>query len=118
MSKKIEDKNKVDKKTISTYEEIDIFDVIKETLLCKGEQVCSNDGFIQKKLLEDSALYLYDLKCNATNKLFVGLTIDRLCLRNGLCHERKDALVKVPCHIYNEVKSINDQYRKSCNQDQ
>ena len=110
--RRIDSNNRVEKELLKTYESIDIFAVIKETLLCKGEKVVSKDFFIPKKLLEDSALYLYELKANSTNKLYIGMTIDKLCLRNDLCHEKSDKLVKVPKEIYDEVKSINDKYRK------
>lgn len=111
MNRRIEPKNRVEKEVIETYESIDLFAVIKETLLCRGERVVSGDLYISKSLLEDSALYLYDLKANSTNKLYVGMIIDKLCLRNDLCHEKSDKLVKVPIEIYEEVKTINDKYR-------
>ena len=109
--RRIDDKNRVDSLTLETYENINLFDVIRETLLCKGVGAVSSNGYISKKLLEDSALYLYDLKANATNRLFVGLTIDRLCQMNGLAHEKSDKCVKVPVDIYNEVSAINNRYK-------
>ena len=111
--KKIEDKDRVDDKTLQTYEEMNLDDIIRETLLCKGEQVVTDDGCIRKSCLEDTALWLYGLKSNATNKLYVGLNIDRMCQRTGLCHEKTDKLVRVPMDIYNEAKAINDSYRKN-----
>ena len=113
MERSIKSANRVEKEIIKTYDSIDIFAVIKETLLCRGEVVVTDDFCVSKKLLEDSALYLYDLKANSTNRLYVGMTIDKLCLRNDLCCDKSDKLVKVPKEIYNEVKSINDKYRKS-----
>ena len=110
--RRIDDKNRVESSTLKTYENINLYDVIRETLLCKGVGVVAS-GYILKKLLEDSALYLYDLKANATNRLFVGLTIDRLCQVNGLAHEKSDKLVKVPMDIYNEVSEINNRYKHS-----
>ena len=83
MDKKIENKDRVSKETIQVYQQINIYDVIKETLLCKGVEICTGDRLVAKKYLEDSALYLYELKANSTNRLHVGLTIDRLCQRNG-----------------------------------
>lgn len=109
--KKVETKNRVDKETLQKYDDINIFDAIRETLLCKGEFVCSKDMFIPKSLIEDSVLYLYDLKSNPTNRLYVGMIIDRQCLQNDLCREKNSKFVKVPKGIYDEVKAINDSYR-------
>lgn len=110
--RRIDDKNRVDASTLEAYENINLLDVIRETLLCKGVGVVNSDRYIYKKLLEDSALYLYDLKANATNRLFVGLTIDRLCQVHGLAHEKSDKLVMVPVDIYNEVNEINNCYKR------
>lgn len=109
--KEIAAKNRVDKETLQKYDDINIFDAIRETLLCKGESVCSKDMFIPKSLVEDSVLYLYDLKSNPTNRLYVGMTIDRQCIQNDLCCEKNSKFVKVPKEIYDEVKAINDSYR-------
>lgn len=111
MERKIENKDRVSKETIQVYQKINIFDVISEALFCKGVEVCTSDRLIEKKLLEDSALYLYELKANSTNRLHVGMTIDRLCQKNGLCTEKGGKWVKVPIAIYNEVKEINDSYK-------
>lgn len=114
MEKKIENKDRVSKETIQVYQQINIFDVIRETLLCKGVEICTSERLVAKKYLEDSALYLYELKANSTNKLHVGMTIDRLCQRNNLCTDRSDKWVRVPNDIYNEVKEINDSYKNRC----
>lgn len=113
MDKKIENKDRVNKDTIQVYQQIDIMDVIRETLLCKGVEVCTNERLVAKKYLEDSALYLYELKANSTNRLHVGMTIDRLCQINGLCVEKSNKWVEVPKNIYDEVKTINDSYKRS-----
>lgn len=110
--RRIDDKNRVDASILEAYENINLLDVIRETLLCKGVGVVNSDRYIYKKLLEDSALYLYDLKANATNRLFVGLTIDRLCQVHGLSHEKSDKLVMVPVDIYNEINEINNRYKR------
>lgn len=112
MDKRIGNKDRVSKETIQVYQQINIYDVIKETLLCKGVEICTDDRLVAKKYLEDSALYLYELKANSTNRLHVGLTIDRLCQQNGLCSEKSDKWVKVPEDIYDEVKAINDRYKQ------
>ncbi len=111
MRRKVDDKNKVSKELLECYEDIDIFDVIREALLCKGEGVVF-DGKIHKKFLEDSALYLYGLKAGATNRLYVGMILDKLSIQNDLADQKSDKYVKVPKEIYNEVKSINDKFSK------
>lgn len=111
MKRKVDDRNKVSKELLECYEDIDIFDVIRETLLCKGEGVVF-DGKIHKKLLEDFALYLYGLKAGTTNKLYVGMTLDKQIIRNDLADQKSDKYVKVPKEIYDEVKSINDKFRR------
>lgn len=118
MERKIENKDRVSKETIQVYQQINIFDVVRETLLCKGVEICTSDRLIAKKYLEDSALYLYELKANSTNKLHVGLTIDRLCQQNGLCSEKGDKWVKVPENIYDAVKEINDRYKQRCSKEE
>lgn len=118
MDKRIENKDRVSKETIQVYQQINIYDVIKETLLCKGVEICTGDRLVAKKYLEDSALYLYELKANSTNRLHVGLTIDRLCQRNGLCSDKGDKWVIVPKDIYCEVKEINDSYKTRCRKEE
>lgn len=52
--KTIEDKNRVDIKTIEKYDEINGHDVIRETLLYKGCELCSEIAsvrYIQKNIL-------------------------------------------------------------------
>lgn len=112
MEKKIENKDRVSKETIQVYQQINIYDVIRETLLCKGVEICTSDRLLAKKYLEDSALYLYELKANSTNRLHVGMSIDRLCQMSGLCTEKGNKWVKVPKSIYDEVKEINDSYKR------
>lgn len=113
--KAIEDKNRVDIKTIEKYDEINGHDVIRETLLYKGCELCSEIAsvqYIQKKYLEETALYLYGLKVNATNKLYVGYVLDRYWRRNDLQPFDMKGYVIVPKDIYNECKKINDSYKK------
>ena len=54
------------------------------------------------------ALILYGLKENTTNKLYIGLHLDRFYLRHGLKSERNG--IKVPIDIYNKVKGLNEKY--------
>lgn len=113
--KTILNQNKVDITTIEKYDEINGHDVIRETLLFKGCELCSNIAsvwYIQKKHLEETALYLYGLKVNATNKLYVGYVLDRYWRRNDLQFFDRKGYVIVPEDIYNECKKINDSYKK------
>lgn len=113
--KEIENKNKVDINTIKKYDEINGHDVIRETLLYKGCEICSEKSsvrYLQKKHLEETALYLYGLKVNATNKLYVGYALDIYWRRNDLLPIDKSGYIVVPEDIYNECKKINDSYRK------
>lgn len=113
--KTILNQNKVDITTIEKYDEINGHDVIRETLLFKGCELCSNIAsvwYIQKKHLEETALYLYGLKVNATNKLYVGYVLDRYWRRNDLQSFDRKGYVIVPEDIYNECKKINDSYKK------
>ena len=114
--KAIENKNKVDINTIKKYDEINGHDVIRETLLFKGCEICSEKAsvrYLQKKYLEETALYLYGLKVNATNKLYVSYALDIYWRRNDLLPTiDKGGYVVVPEDIYNECKKINDSYKK------
>lgn len=114
--KTIEKKNKVDIKTIEKYDEINGHDVIRETLLFKGCEICSEKGsvrYLQKKYLEETALYLYGLKVNSTNKLYVSYALDIYWRRNDLLPMIDNrGYVVVPDDIYNECKKINDSYKK------
>lgn len=113
--KTILNQNKVDITTIEKYDEINGHDVIRETLLFKGCELCSNIAsvwYIQKKYLEETALYLYGLKVNATNKLYVGYVLDRYWRRNDLQPFDMKGYVIVPEDIYNECKKINNSYKR------
>jgi hypothetical protein len=114
--KAIENKNKVDIKTIEKYDEINGHDVIRETLLFKGCEICFEKAsvrYLQKKYLEETALYLYGLKVNATNKLYVSYVLDIYWRRNNLLPIiDKGGYVVVPEDIYNECKKINDSYKQ------
>lgn len=101
--------------TIKKYDEINGHDVIRETLLFKGCEICSEKAsvrYLQKKYLEETALYLYGLKVNATNKLYVSYSLDIYWRRNDLLLTGVGEYVVVPEDIYNECKKINDSYKK------
>lgn len=112
MVRKIQEKDKVCQSDIVNYEDISIMDIIEETLLDRGCQIVSSDMTVSKKELEDTALYLYSLKSNSTNKLYVGIVIDKQCVINDLASDKTSKRVKVPVEIYNKVKQINDSYKK------
>ena len=105
----ISDSNRVDKKLLRVYEDINGFEVIKELLLHKGESVC-RDLRVDKKLLDKMALIVYGLKSNPTNKLHVGFALDRFYRRHNFI--MPNGSIKVPVRIYDEVEEINNQYRR------
>lgn len=105
----ISDGDRAAKELLKVYEDIDGFEVIKELLFHKGESVC-RDLRVDKKLLDQMALIVYGLKSNPTNKLYVGFALDRFYRRHDLV--TPNGSVKVPVSIYDEVKKINNQYRK------
>lgn len=110
----IENKDRVDKNTIEKYDQINGHDVIRETLLFKGCEICyeiASVRYLQKKYLEDTAFYLYGLKVNATNRLYIGYVLDRYWRRNDLQPFDMKGYVIVPEDIYNECKRINESYK-------
>ena len=40
------------------------------------------------------------------------MTLDKKIIRNDLADQKSDKYVKVPKEIYDEVKSINDKFRR------
>lgn len=105
----ISDRDRVNKETLDVYENIDGFEVIKELLLHKGEDICK-DMRVNIKYLEQMALIVYGLKVNPTNKLYVGYALDRFYRRKDLV--TPGGRIKVPVQIFDEVKALNDKYRK------
>lgn len=108
MDRKIKSTDFVDKEQIKVYQEIDGLRVIEELLLFRGLGVIRDDKSITRGHLDDMALILYGLKENTTNKLYIGLHLDRFYLRHGLKSERNG--IKVPIDIYNKVKGLNEKY--------
>lgn len=108
----VNSKNKVAAQDLKTYAEIDGLEVIEELLLFKGESICGGREVrrVSSKLLDDMALVTYGLKSNATNKLYVGMALDKYYQRAGLVH--KSGTIIVPVEIFDRVKEINDQYRQ------
>lgn len=111
MSRLIADKDKIDTQTINKYDEIDGLHVIEEFLLTKGEENYQN--IIPLKELESMALVCYGLKVNATNKLNVGIRLDKYFLRQGMMSTKRTSSVITPKDIWERVKGVNDQFRKN-----
>lgn len=114
MNKKVNTKDFVEKDLIKTYEEIDGLTVIEELLLFKGCEIAGATKIVHKKYLDDMALIVYNLKVNPTNRLYVGMQLDKFYLRNDLVCD--SGRVKVPVEIYNRVKTLNDSYKNKQNQ--
>jgi hypothetical protein len=112
--KKIDRKNFVAEEDIEAYEQIDGLKVIEELLLFKGVEIATATKTVSQKYLDDMALVTYGLKVNATNKLYVGMILDKYYHRAGLVTARGS--IKVPDDIYNRVKELNDSYKTVKNQ--
>jgi len=106
----VSERNRTEKYLIKVYEDIDGYEVIKELLLHKGEDVCK-DLRVDKILLDQMALIVYGLKSNATNKLYVGFALDRFYKRHDLV--TPNGSIKVPVKIYDEVVETNNRYRRN-----
>lgn len=114
MEKIVNTKDFVPADIIKTYQQINGHDVIEELLLFKGVEVAGAARVVHKKYLEETALVLYGLKVNATNKLYVGLHLDKYYRRAGLVCD--SGRIKVPSDIYDKVKKLNDSYKTPDNQ--
>lgn len=107
---KIDKNNFITPDQIKTYEQIDGLKVIEDLLLFKGVEIAGANKTVSAKLLDDMALVSYGLKVNATNKLYIGLNLDKFFRRAGLvCDSGK---IKVPIDIYNRVKELNEGYKQ------
>ncbi len=108
--KYIQDKDKVEIEYIKTYEQIDGLQVIEDLLLFKGVGIVDAKKTVSQKMLDDMALITYNLKVNQTNRLYVGMYLDKFYHRAGLiCDSRR---IKVPADIYDKVKEVNDRYKQ------
>lgn len=107
--KTVNEKDFVNKNDLKTYDEIDGLKVIEELLLFKGVEIAGAVKVVHKKHLDDMALVVYNLKVNATNRLYVGMQLDKFYHRAGLVCD--SGRVKVPTDIYNRVKELNDSYK-------
>lgn len=112
--KVINKKEFVGKEVIKCYEEIDGLLVIEELLLYKGVDIAGAAKVVHQKHLDDMALVTYELKVSATNRLYVGMYLDKFYHRAGLVCD--SGRIKVPIDIYNKVKKLNDSYKTKDNQ--
>lgn len=112
--KPINKKDFVEDEYLKTYEQIDGLKVIEDLLLFKGVEIAGANKIVHLKYLDDMALVSYNLKVNATNRLYVGLHLDKFYRRAGLTCD--SGRIKVPIDIYNRVKELNDSYKTKSNQ--
>jgi hypothetical protein len=95
--------------------EVDGYHVIEEFLLTKGVGVVNSELMIQFKPLVDFALIVYTKKMNATNRAAMKFDLERFFMRR--CASEivgvETKYVKVPMKIFERVKEVNDQYRKT-----
>jgi hypothetical protein len=98
-------------------ETVDGYHVIEEFLLTKGEDIVSKKMEIPFKPLIDFGLICYSKKANATNRLAMKFDLEKFFMRNGcgLIKGWETTSVKVPQEIFDRVKLVNDQYRKTLN---
>lgn len=108
--KTIESKKFVDKDTIRLYEQIDGLEVIEQYLLFKGTDHLRGHPFVTKKALDEMAHIHYGLKVNATNKLYVGMYLDKFYKRADLVSS--NGKIKVPIEIFIKVDEIHKPYKK------
>ncbi len=112
--KPTQEKNFVDKRTIKLFDEINGLKVIEEYLLYKGTDHVRNSRLVHISHLEKMAHIEYELKVNATNKLYVGWYLDRYFRHNDLFG--KDGYVKIPTDIFERVDALHKQFKTHDNQ--
>lgn len=99
-------------RTLKEYRDIKLDDVIREYLLCKG--TWDKDGEpINKKVhpkeLVSSALYVYELKSNATNKR----AMEWYCERAARIQQIMDGtLICIPAELWEECDRHNRSFCK------
>lgn len=113
MEKVINKKDFVSSEVIKTYQEIDWFLVMKELLMCKGDDFLYKETEINKKQIEEMCIFVYGLKSNSTNKLYVGVSLDKF-FRNDNSATRSN-YVKIPQYLIDEVNEMNKQFRETIN---
>jgi hypothetical protein len=93
--------------------------VVEEFLLTKGEGIVSKDMKIPFKPLIDFGIIIYGKKANATNRLAMKFDLERFFMRNGFAvmSGTETQFIRVTKEIFERVKSVNDQYRTTSNQE-
>jgi hypothetical protein len=104
-------RNFVDAQTLHTYNDIDIFKVIEEVLLFQGTDAHRKSMTLRMSDIERTCLIVYNLKVNATNKLYVGMHLDKQVHRNDL--RSNNGTIKIPRKIFDKVDEIHKQYQKN-----
>lgn len=96
---------------IEDYRDIRLDDVLKEYLLFKGT-IDTDGSEINKKVylpnIVGSALFIYNLKSNQTNKDVVKYYCEREARRRLILD---GSMIVVPNDIWNECNRINEQYK-------
>jgi hypothetical protein len=100
-------------------DKIDGWHVVEEFLLTKGEGIVSKDMKIPFKPLIDFGIIIYGKKANATNRLAMKFDLERFFMRNGFAvmSGTETQFIRVTKEIFERVKSVNDQYRTTSNQE-
>jgi hypothetical protein len=106
---KVEQRNFVDAQTLHTYNDIDVLKVIEEALLFKGTDAFRETRVIRLTELEDVCLVTYNLKVNQTNKLYVGMHLDKQIHRKDLLKSK--GVVKIPKEIFDRVEAVHAKFR-------
>ena len=94
---------------IQDYRDIKLKDILIEHLLFKGTRFANGEPtnkYVKPDELVSSALFVYGLKSNATNKAAVKYYAEREARRNGQWHEKWDAIC-VPDNIWNACDNYN-----------
>lgn len=97
-------------RTLKEYRNIKLDDVVKEFLLCKG--TWDKDGNptnkeVRPKDLVDSALYVYELKSNSTNRR----AMEYYCEREARVRQIMGGeMIHVPTELWNECDRHNREF--------
>ncbi len=109
-------KDFVDKDTLKIYSDIDGLKVVEEYLLFKGTDHIRNSMQIHISHLEKMAHIEYGLKVNETNKLYVGMYLDKYYKKNGLFKGSDMKYVRVPKEIFDRVDKLHARFKTADNQ--
>lgn len=101
--------------TIKDYRDMEIEKIIEEYLLIKGtwykspnndEQPKPINKEVNVRALVDSGLFVYELKCNATNKK----AVEYYCERWGYIHQIIDehGVITIPKEIWDKCDEYNN----------